>query len=76
MAAVPDGGLGAVHLWEMKENLDIKEFMKSNSGNCPFCEAEVKGYSSSWSGSPEFWADLERRHEEHRKKISGRLGAV
>ncbi len=30
--------------------------------NCPFCEAEVKGQSGGWSGSPEFWATMKERH--------------
>ena len=32
--------------------------------NCPFCEAEVKGQSSGWGGSPEFWATMKQRHDE------------
>ena len=32
--------------------------------NCPFCEAEEKGQSSGWSGSPEFWSAMQHRHNE------------
>lgn len=34
--------------------------------NCPFCEAEEKGYSSGWGFSPEGWLEMEERHSrEH-----------
>lgn len=34
--------------------------------NCPFCEAEEKGYSEGWGFSPEGWEEMEKRHlEEH-----------
>lgn len=32
--------------------------------NCPFCEAEVKGYSTGWGGSPEFWKEMKEKHEK------------
>jgi hypothetical protein len=32
--------------------------------NCPYCEAEVYGYSISWGFSPEGWDEMERMHRE------------
>ena len=40
--------------------------MKKDQQNCPYCEAEEKGISTGWGGSPEMWRELLRRHlEEH-----------
>ena len=39
--------------------------MKKDPQNCPFCEAEEKGYSVGWGGSPEFWAEKEKEHKEN-----------
>jgi hypothetical protein len=40
--------------------------MRKDPQNCPYCEAEEKGVSSGWSGSPEFWASLKEKHnKEH-----------
>ena len=35
-----------------------------DSLNCPFCEAEEKGFSSAWGCSPEGWKLIEARHLE------------
>ena len=37
--------------------------------NCPYCQAEEKGISLNWGGSPEYVDEVKRRHfEEHCKK--------
>lgn len=32
--------------------------------NCPYCEAEINGYSTGWGFSPEGWEEMERIHRE------------
>jgi hypothetical protein len=35
--------------------------------NCPYCQAEERGWSDAWGLSPEGWEELKRIHnEEHR----------
>lgn len=38
--------------------------MKKDPLNCPFCEAEIKGYSDGWGFSPEGWEEMLRIHKE------------
>ena len=39
---------------------------KKEPDNCPYCEAEEKGYSSAWTGSEEFFKELKEKHiKEH-----------
>lgn len=39
---------------------------KKDPKNCPYCEAEEKGVSSSWGGSQEMFEALKEKHiKEH-----------
>ena len=32
--------------------------------NCPYCQAEERGYSENWGMSPDYWEELKRIHDE------------
>jgi hypothetical protein len=32
--------------------------------NCPYCQAEERGISESWGGSPEYMEEVEKTHYE------------
>lgn len=40
---------------------------KKDPLNCPYCEAEERGYSEGWGFSPEGWEWMERIHREGHK---------